>query len=151
MTSRSAVNEFLSKPAIAIAGVSRSGKKFGNVAMRELQAKGYRVYPIHPIGGTIEGVPCYTSFGKLPEPVEAVLIVLPPIAAVDVVRDAAAAGVRYVWLQQGAQSAHVLQVCAELGLVCIAGECILMFAQPRSFHKLHRWVWGALGRLPAAP
>jgi uncharacterized protein len=151
MTSRAAVNEFLAKPAIAIAGASRSGKKFGNVAMRELRAKGYRVYPVHPIGGTIDGVPSHTGFDKLPEPVDAVLIVVPPIAAVDVIRDAAAAGVHYVWLQQGAESEHALQLCRELGLVVVAGECVLMFAQPRSFHKLHRWVWGALGRLPAAP
>jgi predicted CoA-binding protein len=150
MTSRAAVNEFVARPAIAIAGVSRSGKKFGNVAMRELRAKGYRVYPIHPVGGTIDGVPCYTGFDKLPEPVDAVLIVVPPVAAVDVIRDAAAAGVRYVWLQQGAESAHAIQLCRQLGLVVIERECILMFARPTGFHKLHRWVWGALGRLPAA-
>jgi hypothetical protein len=151
MTSRAAVSEFLAKPAIAIAGVSRSGKKFGNLAMRELLAKGYRVYPIHPIGGTIDGVPCHTSFAKLPERVDAVLIVVPPIAAIDVIREAAAAGVRYVWLQQGAESDHALQLCQQLGLTTVAGECILMFARPRSFHKLHHWVWGVLGRLPAAP
>jgi hypothetical protein len=30
----------------------------------------------------------------------------------------------------------------------VHGECILMFAQPSSFHRLHRWVWGLLGKLP---
>jgi len=31
----------------------------------------------------------------------------------------------------------------------IAGECILMFAEPASFgHRAQRWVKGVLGRLP---
>lgn len=148
-TSRAAVEAFLAKPAIAIAGASRSGKKFGNIAMRELRAKGYRVYPIHPIAERIEDVPCYTSVTKVPEKVDALLVVVPPIAALDVVRDAAESGVRSVWLQQGAESNDVLELCRDLGLEVVSGECILMFAQPRSFHKLHRWIWGALGKLPA--
>ena len=149
MTSRVAVDEFLAHPAIALAGASRSGKKFGNLAMRELRARGYRVHPIHPMGGTIDGVECVTSFAHLREPVEALLVVVPPIAALDVLRDAAGAGVRYVWLQQGAESDHALQLCRDLGLVMIAGESILMHAQPKGIHKLHRWIWGALRKLPA--
>jgi predicted CoA-binding protein len=45
--SRAAVDTFLAQPAHALAGVSRSGKKFGNLVRRALQAKGHRVYPIH--------------------------------------------------------------------------------------------------------
>jgi predicted CoA-binding protein len=150
-TSRAAVDEFLGKPAIAIAGVSRSGKKFGNLAMRELRAKGYRVYPVHPIAATIDSVRCYPTFATLPERVDALLVVVPPVAALDVIREAAAAGVRYVWLQQGSESKDVLALCRDLGLVVVSRECILMFAKPHGVHKFHRWIWGALGKLPAAP
>ncbi len=148
-TSRAAVDEFLAKRAIAIVGASRSGRKFGNIAMRELKARGYRVYPIHPIAAEIDSVPCYSGFSKLPEKVDALLVVVPPIAALDVIRDAAQAGLHYVWLQQGSESKDVVALCHELHLVAIAGECILMFAQPKGVHKFHRWIWGALGKLPA--
>ena len=147
-TSRAAVDEFLAKPAIAIVGASRSGGKFGNVAMRELRARGYRVYPIHPIATEIDSVPCFYSFSKLPEKVDALLVVVPPIAALDVIREAAEAGLHYVWLQQGSQSKDVIALCHKLHLVAITGECILMFAQPKGVHKFHRWIWGALGKLP---
>jgi len=52
-----AIGQFLAQPALALAlvGLSRSGKKFGNVACRELKAKGYRVYPIHPSADVIDG------------------------------------------------------------------------------------------------
>lgn len=150
MTSRAAVDGFLAQPALAIVGMSRWGRKFGNIAYHELRARGYRVYPIHRTVRTIEGATCYPSFADLPERVDAVLVVVPPGQALDVVRDAAAAGIHHVWLQQGAQSPEVLSVCEKLRLDVVSGECILMFAQPTGVHKAHRWLWGWLGKLPRA-
>ena len=149
MTTRAAVESFVSQPALAVVGLSRSGKKFGNFACRELAAKGYRVYPIHPSVREISGIRCYARFADLPERVDSVLVVVPPAKAADVVREAAQAGIHHVWLQQGASSPEVLQVCREVGVDAIAGECILMFAKPTTFHKAHRWVWKMLGKLPA--
>lgn len=148
MTTAAAVNAFVNLPALALVGMSRSGKKFGNLARRELASKGYRVYPLHPVAGEIDGVSCYRRFADLPERVDATLVVVPPSEAAAVVREAAAAGIHHVWLQQGAESPEVLSICQELGLEVVAGECILMFAQPRSYHKVHRWAWKLLGRLP---
>lgn len=148
MTELSTVERFVAEPALAIVGVSRSGGKFGNAAARELVAKGYRVYPIHPEATEIAGLRCYPSFAALPEHVDAVLVVVPPDAAVGVVRDAANAGVHQVWLQQGAESPAAIDVARSQGLSVVAGECILMFAKPASFHRLHRWLRQSLGRLP---
>jgi predicted CoA-binding protein len=92
MTSKSAVDSFLAQPALARVGMSRSGRKFGNLAYRELTTKGYRVYPIHPTVDTIEGSRCYRRFADLPEPVDAALVVVPPAQAARTVREAAAAG-----------------------------------------------------------
>ncbi len=149
MATRAAVDSFVSQPALALVGASRSGKKFGNYACRELLKKGYRVYPIHPSAESIEGVQSYRHFSDLPEHVEAVLVIVPPAKAGDVVREAAHAGIHRVWLQQGASSPDVLAVCREVGVEAIAGECILMFANPTSFHKVHRWAWKLLGKMPS--
>ena len=148
-TSRDAINRFIAQEAIAVIGVSRLGKKFGNLACRELSAKGYRVYPIHPSAQVIDGVRCYARFTDLPEPVDAALVVVPPVQALAVIREAAAAGIHDVWLQQGAESVDVLKACHDLGLTFIWGECILMYAHPTGYHKAHRWLWGVLGKLAA--
>ena len=148
MTTRATIDAIVAQPALAIVGMSRSGKKFGNAAYRELSGKGYRVYPIHPGAPTIDGHPSYASFADLPEPVDAALVVVPPAQSSQVVREAAAAGIHYVWLQQGAESADVLKVCEELGIHTVAGECILMFAQPRGIHKLHKWLRGLVRTIP---
>ena len=149
MTTAHAIQRFLANPAIAVVGASRSGRKFGNAACRTLRDKGYRVYPIHRRATIIDGMRCYARFRDLPEAVDAALIVVPPTAAVDVVRDAKAAGIRHVWLQQGAESKEACDLAASLGIECVAGECILMFANPTGVHRLHRGIRKLVGGLPA--
>jgi predicted CoA-binding protein len=148
MVSAKAIEAFLENPSLAVVGVSRSGKGFGNFACRVLRTKGYRVYPVNWSTPTVDGVRCYARVSDLPERVNAALIVVPPAQAVEVVREAAAAGIRHVWLQQGAESAEALAVGAELGLSLVAGECILMFAGPTGVHRAHRWLRQVTHRLP---
>jgi len=148
MTSKQTVDEFIRQPSLAIVGVSRNGKKFGNIAYRELTSKGYRLHIVHPQAETVEGAPCYRSLAELAEAVGGVLLVVPPDQTEAAVRQASAAGIQRVWMQQGAESPEAVRFCEENGLAHVEGECILMFAKPRFPHLAHRWVWGLLGRLP---
>lgn len=148
MTVRAAVEEFLEQKTLAVVGVSRSGKKFGNAAARELRKKGYRVIPVHPVADEIDGERCYANLRELPEQVGGVLVVVPPSETERVVRDASDAGIGRVWMQQGAQSDTAIEYCNDRGISVVHGECILMFAEPTGGHKLHRWIWKVLGKLP---
>lgn len=149
MTTKSTVDNFLSQRTLALVGASRDPKAFSSMASKELRAKGFRVIPVNPNADTIMGERCYPSLADLPERVDAALIMTPPGQTEAVVRDAAAAGIKQVWMQQGAESAAAIQFCQENGISAVHGECILMFANGRSFpHIAHRWVWGLLGKLP---
>jgi predicted CoA-binding protein len=149
MTSKTAVDDFVSQKTLALVGVSRQPKKFGNYAFRELTQRGYRVFPVHPVAEIIEGEKCYPSLRQLPEAVGGVVAIVPPTQTEKVVREAAAAGIKRVWMQQGAASPDAIRFCQESGISEIHGECILMFASPiKSVHNVHRWVWRLLGRLP---
>ena len=149
MTSRTAVDSFVAQKTLAVVGVSRSGKKFGNTIYRELKAKGYRLFAVHPQAAEVEGERAYPSLQALPERVGGVIVCVPPAQAEQVVREAAAAGIGHVWLQQGAESEAAVRCAQEQKLSLVAGECILMFAEPAGFgHRLHRWVWKLLGKLP---
>jgi predicted CoA-binding protein len=148
MTSKAAVENFLAQERLAVVGISRKGNKFGNMAYKELKAKGYQVVPVHPQAEQIEGDPCYPSLSAIPEPVGGVLVVVPPEQTEKVVQEAAQVGIRHVWMQQGAESPAAIQFCEEQGMNTVYSECIMMFAQPSSYHSFHRWVWGLLGRLP---
>lgn len=148
MNTQHSVDAFLAQSSFALVGVSRTGEKFGNVILRTLTEKGMRIYPLHPVLDTVDGMHCYRHFGDMPEPVGGVIICVAPAEAVSVVRDAADAGIRHVWLQQGAESPCVANLCIELGLDAVLGACILMFANPTGVHRFHRTVDGVLGRLP---
>jgi predicted CoA-binding protein len=62
MSSKVLIEEFVSQPTLALMGMCRSGRKFGNFAYRALVSKGYRVYPIHPDVKSINGVRCFSDF-----------------------------------------------------------------------------------------
>src|ERR1700739_4817178 len=73
--------------------------KPGNYAERiwnnlvKYQYKG-RLFPVNAKRETIWGVPCYKDFASLPEKPDHVLVLVPARFAVQVIRDAAAAGAR---------------------------------------------------------
>jgi predicted CoA-binding protein len=143
------IDDFVTGRSIAIVGVSADGKGFGNVAYKELKGRGYRVFAVHPTARQIQGDPCWPSLAALPEPVERLLVSVQPNQVEGVAREAAAAGVRQVWLQQGAESPAGLEACRQAGLEVVHGQCVLMFAEPvGSIHKVHRWIWRLLGKAP---
>jgi predicted CoA-binding protein len=149
MTTRADVDDFLAEQTLAVVGVSRSGKGFGTSAFRALKSKGYRLFPVHPEAEQVEGERSYPSLKALPEPVGGVLVVVPPQQTEKVVRDAAEAGIRRIWIQQGAESDAAIRFCQQQGLSVVSGHCILMFAEPvDSFHRFHRWIWRVLGKAP---
>jgi len=149
MTSKKLVDDFIASKNIAVAGVSRNSKKFGNVIYRELRKKGYNVFPLNPNGAEIEGDKCYPCLDDISEKLDAVVINLPPQKALNVIKDANAAGIKRIWLQQGSQSDEAVKFCEENGIDCVSNECILMFAEPAAFiHRFHRWIWGVAGKLP---
>ncbi len=148
-TTRADIEAFFASRALAVVGVSRAGKGFGAAAYRELKAKGFTLYPVHPEAEQVEGDRCVRSLSALPGPVGGVLVVTPPAESVKVVKDAAAAGIQRVWLQQGAGSEEAIRVCREHGLHVVSGRCVLMFAEPVApFHQVHRFFVRLFGKLP---
>jgi uncharacterized protein len=142
------IQDFISSQRIALAGASRSPNKFGNAAYKELKGRGYEVFLIHPEAKEIDGAPCYPNLAALPGKVDGMLISVPPTQSEQILREAAAAGVRNVWLQAGAESAELLALGQELGLNVVSGKCILMYALPvRSFHWWHRAFCRVTGQL----
>ena len=150
MTSQESVEGFLALDTVAIAGVSRNGKGFGNAVLKDLTGKGYEVLPVHPEAQEVGGVPCSPSLAALPKPVAGLVLVVPPAQTEQLVREARDAGISRIWMQQGAESTEAIRFCEENGIDVVHGECIMMFAQPTGIHRFHRWINGVFGKLPVA-
>ena len=146
---KQAIEQFLQCKNIAIVGMSSKSAKFGNLAYKELSKKNFNLYPIHPKARKIDGARCFANFNDIEDKIDGVLISVQPSVAEKVIKSAHEAGIKNVWLQQGAQSDSAIQFCKDNGINVVHNECILMFADPvASFHKFHRWVWKILGKLP---
>ena len=142
------IEDFVAGRRIAVVGASRGGRKFGNAACTELVARGYQVVLVHREAKEIAGVPCQPGLAAVRDEVDGVLVAVRPREAPAVLREAAAAGLKNVWLQQGAESPEALALARILGLNLVAKRCVLMYAPPvKGFHGFHRAVAGFLGRL----
>ena len=121
------IQAFLAADSFAVVGASVDRSKYGNKVLRCYQQHGRTVHPIHPRADTVEGLKAYHSLAALPTPVPAISVITPPAITEQVVRDAAAAGVRHVWMQPGAESDAAIKAAEELGLSVIAGgPCLLV-------------------------
>jgi len=149
MNSKQIVDDFIAQKNIAIVGVSRKKSKFGNYIYRELKRKDYLVFAVNPKLEFAEGDKCYPDLSSVPEKLDGVVINVSPPEAVNVVKDANAAGIKRVWLQQGSQSDEAVKFCGDNNIHCVSNECIIMFTEPLGFmHRTHKWIWGIAGKLP---
>ena len=123
------IRAFMSCGPYAVVGASSNRDKYGNKVLRAYQQHGQEVYPINPRTDEIEGLKAYPSLAAVPVRLRAVSIITPPKITEQVVKEAAAAGVKFVWMQPGAESPGAVQTAEDLGLEVISGgPCYLVLA-----------------------
>ncbi|HEX4845515.1 MAG TPA: CoA-binding protein [Geothrix sp.] len=121
------IQSFLASGPFAVVGASTDRSKYGNKVLRCYQQHGHEVHPINPKATEVEGLKAYPSLTALPVRVVAVSVITPPAATEQVVREAAAAGVKHIWMQPGAESDAAVRAAESLGLNVIAGgPCLLV-------------------------
>ena len=145
MSSKQAIDSFLSCRRLAVVGVSRDPKDFSRAVFRAFVERGYDAVPVNPAGGEAEGRRSVGRVGDVQPPPEGALLLTPPAATAQVVRECAEAGVRRVWMHrgggQGAVSDEALALCRDRGLEVVDGECPFMFLSESEFpHNVHAWV-----------
>lgn len=78
--------------SVAIIGASAKEDKAGYQAVKAFEAFKGAVYPINPHGGTILGRPVLRSISEVGQPVDLVILAVPPKACVTALEEVAAAG-----------------------------------------------------------
>ncbi|MCL4201708.1 MAG: CoA-binding protein [Pirellulaceae bacterium] len=121
------IEQFLAGSPHAVAGASRDRDKYGNKVLRAYQQRQRLVYPINPAATDIEGLQAYADLSRAPLPLHGVSIVTPPEVTEQIVEQAARLGIRYLWMQPGAESDRAIQSARRHGIHVIAGgPCILV-------------------------
>ena len=121
------IDRFLASPAFGVVGASSRREKYGNKVLRCYQQAGRRVIPVNPRESEIEGVPCVASVLELPDDVQSISVITPPVVTERVVEQAVAKGIENVWMQPGAESEAAVAACQRAGINVIAdGSCVLV-------------------------
>ncbi|MDG2144163.1 MAG: CoA-binding protein [Planctomycetota bacterium] len=127
MDSQPLIDDFIRGESFAVSGASTNRQKYGNKILRCYMQNGRRVVPVHPKETEIEGVACVPNFDSLTEAVHGLSIITPPAVTEQIVEAAAAAGIKRVWMQPGAESDVAIARAQELGMSVIAGgPCLLV-------------------------
>lgn len=153
MATKASIDRFLGQRRLAVVGVSRNAADFSRSVYRAFTERGYDARPVNAAGGEIDGRACARRLGDVQPPVEAALLMTPPAATDEVVRDCAEAGVRQVWMHRGAGrgavSEDAVAFCRERGIDVIDGACPFMFLPDTGLgHRAHRFFVRLAGRLP---
>ncbi len=126
------IKSFMASGPYAVVGASSDRDKYGNKVLRAYQQHGMEVYPINPRAAEIEGLQAYPTLADVPAKLRAISIITPPVITEQVVVAAAAAGVKMVWMQPGAESVEAIRKAEALGMEVIAdGPCFLVLAHYR--------------------
>jgi len=121
----SAVQEMLAKKVWAVVGVSADQSKFGYKVYKRLLASGYTVYPVNPKLKELEGRQVYPDLSSLPEVPDVVNCVVPPAVTAAIVPLCAEQGIKYLWLQPGAECNEALELANEHSVVA-ERACVLV-------------------------
>ncbi len=110
---------------VAVIGASDKRDKFSNKAVRAYLKQGYRVFPVNPRGGEIEGLAVYKSVMDIPVKLDRITVYLPPRLTFDVLDDIAKKGAKELFLNPGTESDEVVEKARSLGLDPILACSIL--------------------------
>jgi predicted CoA-binding protein len=114
---------------VAVVGASSDRRKFGNRALREFMAKGYRVIPINPHERTIEGLRAYASVLDVPEPIDIATVYVQPNVALRLLGEFERKNIPEIWVNPGAESDALLADARRRKLNVIAACSILSIGQ----------------------
>lgn len=148
-------NDFLGQRRIALVGVSRDRGDLSRALFRELRGRGYDVVPVHPLLDSVDGVACSRRLQDVSPPVDGALLLTPPSATDQVVRDCREAAVKRVWMHRGAGRGAVSETavayCRAHGIAVVEGACPFMFLPGVGLvHRTHGWLARLFGRHPGA-
>ena len=120
------VDAWLRRRRIAVCGATPKRDRWGYRVFRRLLDEGYDVVPVHPVAPHVDEIPCVPHLLEIPGGVDAVSVVTPPAASMEIVREAAELGRLPCWFQPGASSQEVLAEARRLGVPAIDGPCVLV-------------------------
>jgi hypothetical protein len=111
---------------VVVLGASPKAGRFSNMAVRQLQAKGYRVIPVHPTADTIAGLPVVHSLRSVSGKVHTLTLYLGPLRTREQLEDIIALAPGRVIFNPGTESPELEARLRSRRIQCIRGCTLVM-------------------------
>jgi len=121
------------KNVFAVVGASRNPEKYGHKVFRDLLEAGYEVYPVNPRADEVLGQKCYPDLRSLPKRPDVVVFVVPPRITEALAQQCVELGVKFVWMQPGAESEEAIRALEEAGITVFHNICIMITRREAGF------------------
>jgi uncharacterized protein len=107
-------------PSVAIIGASAEPSKYSYRSLQAHRRKGFRVFPVNPKGGEIDGLTVYPTISDVPvSPLDRVSMYVPPSVGIQLIPEIAKKGCGELWLNPGSESDSLVSLAESLGLEVI--------------------------------
>ena len=116
----------MSQLTVAVIGASADPSKYGNKSVRAHLKAGWRVFPVNPKGGEIEGLPAFARLADVPGGrLDRVSLYVPPAVGLKLLDEIAERGCGELWLNPGSESDELVAAAEEKGLHCVVACSIV--------------------------
>ncbi len=109
----------------AVIGDVVTPAKWASKSVRAHQMAGYRVFPVHPAGGEVNGLTVYPSLADISERLDRISVYLRPTLVLEALDDIAQKGCDELWLNPGTYTPEVVERAESLGLNVVRGCSII--------------------------
>jgi predicted CoA-binding protein len=121
------IETILKKRHFAVVGASNNPEKYGHKVYKSLKKAGYSVYPVHPHEDYVDGDPAYPRLDNVPVKLDCVVTIVPPEVTFEIVRQAGALRIPYLWMQPGSESQAAVIEAHSYGIQAVyGGPCIMV-------------------------
>lgn len=110
----------------AVVGASSDYTKYGYKVLFDLLDSGFKVFAVNPKGGLIEDVLTYKSLKEIPEKIDVVVFVVPPIITEKVLETVNKLNIKKVWMQPGSSSEDAVSYCEKYDIDCMHDVCVMI-------------------------
>lgn len=129
-------NPFFSPKGVTVIGASQDAHKLGYGVIRNLLKYRYKgeIYPVNKSAYEIQGLTCFESVEKVPDPVDLAIIIVPAKAVGGVLQECGERGIKYVIIVTGGFSetgpegkemeVELTEVAARYNIRMVGPNCI---------------------------
>jgi len=115
-------------PGMALVGATNHSTKFGNIILKDMVRKGYKIIPINPRAKSVDGIPAYPDLTTAAqnEEIGLVVYVIPPTITRQNLEEALRLGLTKVWVQPGAGDESVRAFLDEHHFEYLMDACVMV-------------------------